>query len=175
MKVSDFSRHALCICAVVIMLAGCGGGSQITPSRSLQQNTTDWATPGTSGPLRGEVLRGHSVVIKTMCPKSQGAHFQANGAASGPHPGKFAAFGAWGWFRQGKYFIWAFHEQFKISSGNSNISGTITGSSLGRFARCYKFLPPPSIERLKYRIKRGGGGVVSTRTIKERTLDQSFY
>lgn len=176
MKGFNVVRSALSV-FVAISFAGCSEGAQITPPDPSHQNPAEMAMPGVSGPLHGEVFRTQTVAVKTTCPASLGAMFQASGNATGPYPGKFTESGTWGWFKQGIYLIWHFKATFDVSSGKSAISGTIKSSGLGGFARCHSFLQlwGHALEHLKYRTKHGGQGVVWTREIRKGTLHQTFF
>ena len=90
------------------ILAGCSGGTNVTPSHSagLVQNDREAAVTApllkpATGFLNGEVFKSHNVSTKIVhgsCHDRGGytVDFTATGIAGGPYLGKLTATGSWG-------------------------------------------------------------------------------
>src|SRR5579871_4457072 len=122
-RISYFSRYALCICAAAALLAGCGGsqaqGAAWTPS---QQNVTGVLANDSNSELHGETFSASGGTFS--CAKHADysiSHFATSGNASGPLPGSFSASGSW----RLSSGTWSFQEKFEILSGSQTISGKI--------------------------------------------------
>ena len=184
MKVLVSSRNTLGICAVVTMLAGCGGGPNLTPTQStgLLQNTRDVAVTAplskpATGFLNGEVFKGRHVHITPVqgCEsRAVRVNFTASGKARGPHRGTFTATGQWEFVVVGRYYsFWGLTEYFTISSGTSRINGEVTGSGQDSHGptSCSGFA---AYDGLSYSVQSETGGNASTTGISEGVLGESF-
>ncbi|MGB8909758.1 MAG: hypothetical protein WCC84_13530 [Candidatus Cybelea sp.] len=113
--------YGLSVCVAAAMLAGCGGSAQLP-------------NPATQAPLGrigsnssgNEVLKGR---VHTHCKYHAGLftscefHTKGPGKATGPYPGTFTASG--GYEQQEWYPFYSFGESFTITSGTSQITGSI--------------------------------------------------
>jgi len=136
-RISYFSRYALCICAAAALLAGCGGsqaqGAAWTPS---QQNVTGVLANDSNSELHGETFSASGGTFS--CAKHADysiSHFATSGNASGPLPGSFSASGSW----RLSSGTWSFQEKFEILSGSQTISGKIDKDGTGPGGSCDSF------------------------------------
>jgi hypothetical protein len=121
MKTILQAHHTLSICVAAAMLAGCGGSAQL-PGATAQAPLVR-ARSNSSG---NEVLKGR---VHTHCKYHAGLftscdfHTKSPGKAMGPYPGTFTASGSYE--QQEWYPFYSFGESFTITSGASQITGSI--------------------------------------------------
>lgn len=183
---SSSFRYALSLCAAGL-LAGCGGGTNVTPTHSagLVQNdrearVTALLSKPATGFLNGEVLKSHHVSINIVgggCHDRGGytVDFTATGRARGPHRGKFTATGSWAFhvLNRSGFTEWSFNENFFIALRTSTINGAISahGYGSGPVFSCTAFGPATG---LPYTVPGEAGGYASTAGISEGILGESF-
>jgi hypothetical protein len=123
-------RVALIATFSALVFANCLGPAQAALSRT--------STAGRVGPPNGasaEILTGRHFRFHRDCP-NQGPEprpwsvsFSITGNATGTYPGTFVATG--GWVFIANIFQWAFSESFTVTSGSSEVSGSISGQGSG--------------------------------------------
>jgi hypothetical protein len=122
MKAISPAHYRLSVCAAAALLAGCGGSAQVP--NSTAQAALVRARSSSSG---DEVLKGR---VHTQCKYHGGLfttcefHTKGPGKATGPYPGTFTASG--GYEQQEEYPFYSFGESFTITSGASQITGSIS-------------------------------------------------
>jgi hypothetical protein len=182
MQKSRSILYALSVCAATAILAGCSSeGSPAAPAGPMQRisirsdmtSRAISAKPFTSL-LSGEVLDGNQVhVVQVSCHRSRArTTFTASGSTTGSYPGTFTATGKWrfGVDQFGRNF-WAFHQSFTITSGKSNIPGTIAGYGGGLFAHsCARF----DLSPLTYNAGEWWSGTATTTGISEGVLGETL-
>lgn len=128
--------HLAAIAALgVFAFVGCArGDARFADGAAFPQA----ATYARSGMLSSgsEHLAGVHFRFRAKCPhtgpepRSWSETFSVRGAATGPYPGTFTATGGWDAFaRLPSIEVWSFNESFTITSGSSQISGTISGGA----------------------------------------------
>lgn len=116
----SLDRRALCVFTIGIMLAGCGGRSDMMNSAALTSPALPLAQ-SVDSKLSGE--RFHSKKAHSHCSGYYGA-FHASGTAEGPFPGTFTVRGT----ASGPLILL---ETFKIRSGSKSISGSADSQASG--------------------------------------------
>jgi hypothetical protein len=180
---SSSFRYALGLCAAGI-LAGCGGGTNVTPTHSagLVQNdreasVTALLSKPATGFLNGEVFKSHHVSINIVggqCHRGgYTVDFTATGRARGPYRGKFTATGSWGLRACGRSCaFWFFNETFAIAPRTSTINGTISADGYRNGpVSCTSF---GAATGLPYTVQGEARGDASTTGISEGVLGESF-
>lgn len=161
MNVLSVSRRLLGVSVTTIFLVSCGGPAQILdptlPNPGSFQNSI---RPDRTGPAE----RLTATRISYRCLYNRGitekTSFAASGSAVGSLPGAFTATGKWR-LRSHK---WIFAEAFTITSGGSQISGTVSGAgteSPSEYISCQDFSERP----MDYAI---GSGDTGTATVNFR-------
>ncbi len=181
MRTISSAHYALGICAAAIILAGCGGSTQlpnpVAPTSlggagtGFRVTSPNFATPERVGPnsSSAEKLTGmarlHACQIKyisngnVIIGEEYRRDFHAQGRAKGPYTGTFIASGHWIFTYEYPLEFWALAGDFTITSGSSKVSGTITGrGSLSppraKGSRCKSFGPK---HNLQYTSNHGSG------------------
>ncbi len=116
----SLSRSATAFSAAVVVLASCGGRSDIM-NPAVSTSMTLPSPPGIDSRLSGE--RFSSSRVRSSCSGDYGM-FRASGKARGPFQGTFTARGT----VNGSLI---FQENFKIWSGSKLISGTADSQASG--------------------------------------------
>jgi hypothetical protein len=176
MKSLYFFRHALNIGMAAAILAACGGGAS-TPASPLGNVGAPPLEKSNDSKLIGEVFTalGKDVYIYPQaCSGKLSAKFTASGNATGPYPGTFTASGHWGQFVIYHSLVWAFSENFTITSGSNTISGAFvrTGGGNGNFT-CNEF---GAVHGLRYTTSGYGSGHARTSIVEAgHRLTQRFH
>jgi hypothetical protein len=165
-----------CMAASALLVTGCSSGSSSSATPVVNRQ------PGVVGGfLNGEVLRAHSVLLKSVCSgprsKSTQATFSAKGSAKGPYPGPFTISGAWK-HSKGGYSAdpsWSIHESFTISSTQGSMKGSIAMEAPASFGNmtCHHFGP---FDGLQYLVVHDGrhSGTVSIMSIGQDGFSETF-
>jgi len=117
---AGLSTSETALCAVVFLLASCGGRGDVMNS-PVSTSAALPSAPGINAKLSGE--RFSSGKAKSSCSGSAGT-FQGSGKARGPFPGTFTARGK---LSSGLIY----HENFEIRSGSRSISGSADSEASG--------------------------------------------
>jgi hypothetical protein len=148
------------IVGAALAFGGCAGGTPFAPSAlpiaARAENSVHAAS-------FGELFKASGIVVKKgTCIQGQSgnATFKANGTASGPHKGKFAATGQWSFFKVSGQNLWTFAETFKIT-GAHPADGTVTGNGMGNTATCTTFGPVSSLGALQYHLGMASGAATT--------------
>jgi hypothetical protein len=145
MKLRYVTQNPLSVCVAITILAGCSGSAQL-PNPIAQaplgngRIADDAAFLKAAAPARSdlfstgsELLTGVNFRFHPKCPhegpepRSWSETFSASGTATGPYPGTFTGQGSWEAVAHLPQFeFWSFDESFTITSGTSQVSGTIS-------------------------------------------------
>ncbi len=113
-----------------LVFTNCLGTAQAAPSRMITASRV-----GLPNAASAEILTGTHFRFHRDCP-NQGPEprpwsvsFSVSGNATGVYPGTFVATGGWAFLAN--IFQWEFSESFTITSGLSEVSGTISGQGSG--------------------------------------------
>jgi|HubBroStandDraft_5_1064220.scaffolds.fasta_scaffold00651_5 hypothetical protein len=126
---------AISLAATALLLAACGGSQ---PPVGATGTTTQREENSTIS-LSGESLIAKDIKLSESCTEYFETSFTAKGQATGPYPGTFTATGSW-YKTTGEYSVPpTLNEQFTITSGSTNISGSISAGEDHRRGNCGAF------------------------------------
>jgi hypothetical protein len=138
MKSIPLAPSALVLCTIVTtVFAGCGANAG-SNDRPALPNVTAVGRTGSAVRsdfleiLRDARIRHHCYNGPTGAYTTCSFHTIAPGTATGPYPGSFTASGGWTFYSDGPMGpFWTFGEGFTISSGSTQIKGSIYQQNTG--------------------------------------------